>query len=61
MLLLCEAGEGIGLVSPSVMRAPGKSSLYMKIHYKQKAKREKKKISSPSTKRIGLILITNKF
>lgn len=44
MLLLCEAGEGIGLVSPSVMRAPGKSSLYMKIHYKQKAKREKKNL-----------------
>lgn len=50
MLLLCEAGEGIGLVSPSVMRAPGKSSLYMKIHYKQKAKREKKKNLFPVNK-----------
>lgn len=44
MLLLCEAGEGKRLVSPSVMHAPGKTSLYMKIHYKQKVKRKKKNL-----------------
>lgn len=50
---------GMCLVNISAMNVPGKSSFYVKIHYKQEG--GKRKVSFPSTKRIELFLTINKF